>query len=97
MVIPMPNTPNPARVDGAKIRELRRPYFQTGIAQAMVTRGHTTWRQQTLARVERGSRELSLAEALSLAEVLSCKVEDFLADENLIEARARIFSTEVSR
>lgn len=73
----MTTHPAPARVDGAKIKAIRRPFFQISIAQAMTARGHV-WYQQTLARVEAGKRELSLAEAVDLADVLGCKPEDFL-------------------
>ena len=71
----------PAETLGARVRRHRSPYVQTSVAQAMVSRGHTSWRQQTLAKVENDQRNLTLLEAVDLAAVLECRLEDFLSPE----------------
>jgi hypothetical protein len=43
---------------------------QQTIADCMVERGHGTWRQTTLAKVEAGTRVLFLSEAVDLADII---------------------------
>ena len=53
-------------------RELRH-FSQTALADAMVKRGYP-YRQQTIARIESGSRAVRLGEAMRLAEILDTHV-----------------------
>lgn len=47
-----------------------RPLTQTELAARMRERGHTQWRQSTVARVEQSTRPMYAAELLSLSHIL---------------------------
>lgn len=53
-------------------RELR-GFSQTALAQAMTDRGYP-YRQQTVARIESGSRAIRLGEAVALTEILDTHI-----------------------
>lgn len=69
---------------------------QTQVAQAMSQRGHS-WQQQTVLKVERGSRPLRLSEAADLADFMGVEVRDLYdrRDHELLAA-ARVLDDLVS-
>lgn len=46
-----------------------------------LTGGWKTWRQQTVAQVEQGDRSLKLSEAVTLAKILGCTLDDLVKEE----------------
>lgn len=69
---------------GEKVRALReqRGFPQAHIALVMNAKGHRTWNQSTVARIEQGARSLRLTEAASLCgdALLGCSLDDLVAD-----------------
>lgn len=56
---------------------------QQAVATIMVVLyGHTSWRQTTVGKVETGERQVQLAEAVALAEILGVSLTDLIGDPN---------------
>ena len=74
----MSRVPEPNELTGARVRELRtrRDMHQAVLALAMRRSGFR-WHQQTVARVEAGSRPVRLNEATALAEIFGVPLETF--------------------
>jgi len=62
---------------GARIREARRPtgVTQASLAELMKAQGFVNWRAQTLVKVERSQRRLTLEEGAALASLLGVSME----------------------
>lgn len=56
---------------------------QGALAQAMVDLGYRTFRQQTVAEIESGSRQVKLDEALALSRALGISVDNLLRPSGL--------------
>jgi len=67
-------------------RELR-GWSQRQLAQELVDLGHSTFRQQTVAEIEAGLRQVKLDEALALSRALGLSVENLIRPEG-VSARA---------
>jgi transcriptional regulator with XRE-family HTH domain len=67
-------------------RELR-GWSQRELAQALVELGHPTFRQQTVAEIESGYRQVKLDEALALSRALGISVDNLIRPAGL-SARA---------
>jgi len=63
-------------------RELR-GWSQRQLAQALVELGHPTFRQQTVAEIESGYRQVKLDEALALSRALGISVDNLIRPEGL--------------
>jgi transcriptional regulator with XRE-family HTH domain len=63
-------------------RELR-GWSQRQLAQALVELGHPTFRQQTVAEIESGYRQVKLDEALALSRALGMSVENLIRPAGL--------------
>ncbi|MBX9243428.1 helix-turn-helix transcriptional regulator [Actinotalea ferrariae] len=63
---------------GENVVRLRGPLSQAALADAMRARGWK-WSQATVWSVEQGERPLRLAEAVDLAGLLECEIEDLIA------------------
>lgn len=61
---------------GATVKRLRGARSQDALAASMALLGHPTWRRQTVIRTERGERSLKLVEAVTLASILGCTLDD---------------------
>ena len=48
----------------------------------VVMYGHTTWHQTTVAKVEAGDREVKLAEAVALAEIVRTPLSTLIGAED---------------
>ncbi len=66
-----------------RLPELRRAagLSQTALADGMVARGHGTWRQVVVSRIESGIRAVSFAEAESLSTVLGVPLVQMLGEQ----------------
>lgn len=59
-------------------------YTQGMVAAKMaLLYGYATWNQSTLARVERGEREVKLGEAVALCEILEVDLMDVISPGDL--------------
>lgn len=67
-------------------RELR-GWSQRQLAEALVDLGHPTFRQQTVAEIESGYRQVKLDEALALSRALGISVDNLIRPAEL-SARA---------
>ena len=63
-------------------RELR-GWSQRQLAQALVELGHPTFRQQTVAEIESGYRQVKLDEALALSRALGISVDNLIRPAGL--------------
>lgn len=61
---------------GQAVAGFREPKSQEWVADLMRHKGHK-WSQATVWGVEKGRRPLKLTEAIDLAQILGCEVEDF--------------------
>ena len=68
---------------GRNVAALRasRGLTQVGLAERMIGRG-VYWHQQTVAKVERGTRSLRVEEVVVLAEVFGVAAKRLWAEEN---------------
>lgn len=69
---------------GQNVTAFRRERTQKAIAEAMRASGHK-WSQATVWSVEQGERPLKLAEALDLAQVLYCQLDDLTRAPRTVE------------
>ncbi|EKA60754.1 prophage regulatory protein [Janibacter hoylei PVAS-1] len=68
---------------GARVRALRGSRPQATVATSMaLLGGWKTWRQQTVAQIERGDRSLKLAEAVTLTQILGCDLDALVTEED---------------
>ena len=66
---------------------------QTKLAEAVSSQGRSSLHQQTIVKIEKGTRPLKLSEAVELAWALDTKVDLlFEADELVIDRAARLRS-----
>jgi len=63
-------------------RELR-GWSQRQLAEALVDLGHSTFRQQTVAEIESGYRQVKLDEALALSRALGISVDSLIRPAGL--------------
>lgn len=47
--------------------------------------GHTSWHQTTVAKVESGERDVKLAEAVALAEIIGVPLSDLIGEQTQTE------------
>jgi transcriptional regulator with XRE-family HTH domain len=66
------------RIVGAHIRRLRRALDmrQVDLGKRMAELGFTHWSQSSITKIENGIQPLRLVEAIGLASILGCEVED---------------------
>src|SRR5699024_5712863 len=66
---------------GTNVRRIRemKEWSQSELARRMVDAGWSNYRQMTVSRTEDGTRTPRLDEAISLASVFSCRLEDLLS------------------
>lgn len=71
-----------------RLPELRRAagLSQTSLADGMVARGHGTWRQVVVSRIESGIRAVGFTEAGSLATVLGVPLAALLDEQERLRA-----------
>ncbi len=62
---------------------------QRELAQALVDLGHASFRQQTIAEVESGGRQVKLDEALALARALGITVDSLIRPAGLTRQAGR--------
>lgn len=74
---PMARTVDEAAGEAIALYRTTRGWTQSGLADLIKARG-LSLAQQTIAKIEAGTRPLKLAEAVVLAEVLGVKVDDLL-------------------
>jgi transcriptional regulator with XRE-family HTH domain len=69
----------------ANIRSRResRGLSQRELAQALVDLGHSSFRQQTIAEIEAGSRQVKLDEALAYSRALGITVDNLIRPTSL--------------
>jgi transcriptional regulator with XRE-family HTH domain len=66
---------------------------QGDLAQAMRDLDHGTFRQQTVAEIERGSRAIKLDEALSLSRALGITVDNLLRPAGLTKEASELLDS----
>lgn len=69
---------------GQVVTSLRGDRAQKAVADAMRGKGHR-WSQATVWGVEKGDRPLKFVEAIDLAQVLQCTVDDFRRPPRTVE------------
>lgn len=75
--------PDRDQLIGANVRRLRGGRSQDSVATSMaLTGGWSTWRRQTLIKIERGERPLRLAEAVTLSAIFGCTLDDLVAERD---------------
>jgi transcriptional regulator with XRE-family HTH domain len=70
-----------------RLRRELRGWSQRQLAEALVDLGHPTFRQQTVAEIESGYRQVKLDEALALSRALGISVDGLIRPPEL-SARA---------
>ena len=67
---------------GANVRALRGERPQSTVATSMaLLGGHETWDKSTVGKVELGKRSLKLAEAVTLASIFGCSLDDLTKEK----------------
>lgn len=63
---------------GARAQHYRAARPQVTVATSMRMMGHPAWRQSTVVETEQGKRSLKLSEAITLASIIGCSVEELI-------------------
>lgn len=67
---------------GANVRARRGRRPQESVAVSMRVLGHESWRPKTLSLIENGRQSLKMREAVTLASILGCSLDDLVKEKD---------------